>query len=128
MPKPATRERRIAKRASMSLAVIVLLASTYVSSFLGVCWLRHGYLGGEFRWSDRVHAPFYWYIDSALPGSLQFAGFTLWCESRFRASFDECLEIERRQAAHNKAHHVPPRDWSPFQERFDDRHVARNRG
>jgi hypothetical protein len=69
---PSTRRRRIVRRAVTPLAVVVLLVSGYVGSFLGTEWLvGRGVIkpGTMLPLQETIYAPLWLYIQSSLPGS-----------------------------------------------------------
>ena len=90
------RRRRIVRRAVMALAVVVLMVSGYVSSYLGIAW---AYYTGRVRSDDGtrallqgIYAPADKYADSDLPLSAEMYAFRWWLCIDGRSTFDNIYE------------------------------------
>jgi hypothetical protein len=90
---PATRRRRIVRRAVMALAVAVLLLGWYVASYLTWRWATHDMPASKFvainRWVYPLWIPIAAYEGSDLPLSVEFLTLDLWLQSGGRSTWSE---------------------------------------
>jgi hypothetical protein len=86
---PATRPRRIVRRAVMALAACVLLLSGYVLSLGAFNWyagrrqVDTGAMPGTrtFQIATHIYAPLMLYSDGDLPGGRFISTFAIWCRA-----------------------------------------------
>ena len=88
-----TRPRRIVSRAVMMLAVVVLLFSAYVSSFVAI-HLKSGHFR-NLAVNHWFYRPLSRYKFSDHVGHVEFRGLCSWCSNRFQGSLWEHCESER---------------------------------
>ena len=94
---PATRRRRIVRRAVMALAVVVLLVVWYVAAFASVSWsVGAGYISGKTDdvMQHTVFAPLRWYAydDPDKPFANDLRTLRLWCLLQGEADWDSLDE------------------------------------
>src|SRR4051812_22578933 len=109
---PATRPRRIVRRAVMVLTGIVLLLASYISCFGLVCWIEGRdplRLPRPVSWESPVFAPLDVYQQTEFPGAFALWKLTTWCSlvghsgsGDFKEAWKDTqveaeLKIQRRQ-------------------------------
>jgi hypothetical protein len=98
-----SRKRRIVKRVMFGLLIMVSLACSYVTAYMGAAWYEGARLGGRRIIRDLwVFEPLREYARSRAPGTLEFATAEMYCESGGEFSLTQAnniVKILRQQGA-----------------------------